>query len=92
MKKNTKKTKSPDIIIDCVNFTTLNDLYNNYTYAKVCACKPITKEEFDNVIATEANKAGSIGFIAGALHAPCDWCKPKKQPWYKRFWNWLRRK
>ena len=94
MKKNTKKTKSPEVIVDCINFETLNDLYDNHTMAKVRAGKPVTEEEVDNMVANNVGKALDVavtGTIAACIACSC-MCKPKKLPWYKRFWNWLRRK
>ena len=94
MKKITKKTKSPEIIVDCINFDTVADLYDNYMFAKIRAKKPITEEEVNGYVLNQMSKFFNMA-IGAALYAASTCttvCNQKKQPWYKRLWNWIRRK
>lgn len=92
MKKSTKKTvKTPEILIDCVNYTCSNDLYSNYIVAKVRAGKTITEEQLDGYAMDAVRKAADIIIPAAIMTtsvAWCDYCKGnKKQSWYKRLWK-----
>lgn len=90
MKKTTKKTKTPEIIMNCVTNTTVNDIYSEYTAAKVRAGKTITEEQLDAYAINAVNKALDIAIPAFA-NATCfmcsGYCTVKKQPWYKRMWK-----
>ena len=93
-KKSVKKTKKPEFIVNAYNVETANDININVVYAKVRAGKPITESELDSVIINYTRKA--VDFMA--VMTAAIWCSdascvcPKKQPWYKRFWNWLTHK
>lgn len=97
MKKITKKkTVKPDFLVNCVNIETVNDVYTNTTVAKVRAGKPITEEELDgyakNAVSHTLDEVIPAIIIATGT-ACCDFYSvKKKQPWYKRLWNWVRRK
>ena len=97
MKKTTKKkTVKPDFLVDCVNVETVNDVYTNTTVAKVRAGKPITEEELDgyakNAVRCTLDDVIPAMMVAMGT-ACCEFCgAKKKQPWYKRLWNWIRRK
>ena len=97
MKKTTKKkTIKADFLVDLVNVETVNDVYTNTTIAKVRAGKPITEEELDgyarNAVRRTLDEAIPAMIVAMST-ACCEVCGvKKKQPWYKRLWNWMRRK
>jgi hypothetical protein len=85
--KKTKKVVKPDFIMNCTNCKTSTDVYNELVNAKVRAGKSISMDELEiakNVAVAEADPT-VITFVK------CDVVTSKK-PWYKRFWNWLRRK
>lgn len=85
----TKKTVQPDILINTIGCETVNDIYDNYIQAKAEAKKPITPEDLDVV----RNNAFMHGSPDVTVFVECNCNKiEKKLPWYKRFWNWLRRK
>jgi len=90
MKKTIKKTKTPEVIMNCVTNTTVNDIYSEYTAAKVRAGKTITEEQLDAYAINAVNKVLDIAIPAFA-NATCfvcsGCCTVKKQPWYKRMWK-----
>lgn len=63
VKKTTKKTVEPEIIINCVTNTTPKQLYNELVEAKVRAKKPITKDELEFI--KEATVAETVNELAG---------------------------
>ena len=87
MKKNIKNTakKAPklDMIINCVGCETEANVYDAYIDAKARAGKQITEEDLKFV----RDNATVYVDIFNVWEVKC-----KKQPWYKRFWNWLLRK
>lgn len=90
MKKTTKKTKAPEILMNCVTNTTVNDIYSEYTAAKVRAGKTITEEQLDAYAINAVNKTLDIAipaFAAATCFMCSECCTVKKQPWYKRMWN-----
>lgn len=93
MKKNTKKTVKPEIIVNCVDVKTVNDVYDNYTIAKVRAGKPITENQLDEYAINAVRKKLDevIPIILVATETVCsEFCNcGKKKAWYKRAWNWI---
>ena len=87
VKKQVKKNIQPDFIMNCTDLQTQADVYNELVHAKVRAGKPITEEELD--IAKDYAAADAEENIL--IITECNLIE-KKKPWYKRFWNWLRRK
>lgn len=81
--KMTKKTKKPELILNCTNCVTEADVQEAYIDAKVRAGKAISNEELQFVKDNAAVFVDIINLIE--MHY-------QKEPWYKRFWNWLRRK
>lgn len=92
MKKSTKKTvKTPEILIDCVNYRCSNDLYDNYIVAKVRAGKPITEEQLDGYAMNAVRETADLIIPAAIMTTSATWCdycnNKKKQPWHKRLWK-----
>lgn len=82
-KKTTKKVK-PVYTVDLRDIETLSDIDLVFGVAKHDAHLPLTDNELKAIIEEFGTK---ITFVY------CDSsCKKKKLPWYKRFWNWIRRK
>ena len=83
MKKSTKKTvKTPEILIDCVNYRCSNDLYDNYIVAKVRAGKPITEEQLDGYAMNAVRETADLIIPAAIMTtsaAWCDYCNNKKK-------------
>jgi hypothetical protein len=67
VKKTTKKTVEPEIIINCVTNTTPKQLYNEVVNAKVRAGKPINVEELQFIKDTTVSE--TINEVAGILAA-----------------------
>lgn len=92
MKKTntTKKTKTakPEFVFDGTG-TTPNEIYYSYITAKVRSGRPITEDELTWIENTIIDTCNSIK--VGDIICICERA-PKKLPWYKRFWNWIRRK
>lgn len=82
-----KKTFKPLFTVDLTECETPRDIYVKYADAKVAAGLPITKTEYDAVIAgAEDNASLKVTMVVAE-------CEPKKKPnVFKRFWNWLTRK
>ena len=99
MKKTTKKTFKPAYTVDMTNAKTAEDLFLEIVIGKVNAGVAITGDElkqfvehFVNIAADNAVKATANALtIAIALSENFEE-KPKKYPWYKRFWRWVTRK
>ena len=64
VKKTTKKTVEPEIIINCVTNTTPKQIYNEAINAKVRAGKPINTEELQFV--KDVTVAETVDKLAGA--------------------------
>lgn len=92
--KTIKKSKNPEFIVNAYTPNTVNDLNDNVVYAKIRAGMLITEDEIDSVITNFARKAARfMALMTSCLFeaTQCDMC-PKKEPWYKRLWKWIRRK
>ena len=89
MKKSTKpmpkKAVKPELIINCIDCVTPEDIQDAYIEAKVNAGRNISAEELQFV------KDYAAPIIDVYNICEIQLCE-KKLPWYKRFWNWLRRK
>jgi hypothetical protein len=83
IKKATKKVAEPELILNCTNCVTPEDVQEAYIDAKVNAGRTITPEELKFV----KDYATPIVDIINIYEI-----EMKKLPWYKRLWNWLRRK
>lgn len=89
-KKDTKKTKSPEILVNCFDVETPNDIYAETIQAKIRAKKAITEEELDWYAISTVNKALELVIPTTVLSvgaAMCSACCKKKEPWYKRAWK-----
>lgn len=91
-KKAVKNTKKFDFIVDMRTYNSADDVYNAFTEAKVYAGLPISEEEWDRALAC----AFEAGFFTNVVIA-CDIARSskkieKKQPWYKRLFNWFKKK
>lgn len=85
--KKTKKNFKPVFTVDITECETPNDMMIEFGYAKQQAGLPITNEELEAMI-DEAVEVATICNEVKKL-VVCECYKPKKQPWYKRFWNLL---
>lgn len=96
-KKAVKNTKKFDFIVDMRTYNTADDVYNAFTDAKVYAGLPISEEEWDRELlaAFTAGFNANLLFVLGDLvcaNATCVKKEEKKQPWYKRIFNWFKKK
>lgn len=80
-----KKAVKPELIINGVNCVTPEDIQDAYIEAKVNAGRNISAEELQFV----KDYAAPIIDVYNICEIQLT---EKKLPWYKRFWNWLRRK
>lgn len=68
VKKTTKKTVEPEIIMNCVTNTTPKQLYNEAINAKIRAGKPINAEELqfikDTTVAETVNELAGVAVEA----------------------------
>jgi len=87
-KKMTKKnTFKPAYVVDITKCEDLFDMLLAFGKAKQQAGQPITNEELEAII--DDNSV----FVTVVHECQCNCeAKPKKLPWYKRFWRWLTRK
>ena len=85
IKKPVKKAAKPEFIINAVGCVTPADVQDAYIEAKVNAGRNITGEELKF---TKDHATPVIDVFNVVELQICE----KKLPWYKRFWNWLRRK
>ena len=90
MKKSTKpmpkkKATEPELIINTANCVTPADVQEAYIDAKIHAGRKITSEELQFA----KDHAAPIVDVYNICEIHL--CE-KKLPWYKRLWNWLRRK
>lgn len=93
--KTSKKTFKPAYVVDMTKATTAEDLFLEFVVAKVNAGIAISGEELKHTVEHFVNdavdKAMEISaLICAALVLTEDFTvKPKKLPWYKRFWRWI---
>ena len=85
VKKNTKKVNVPSYTVDLDEIETLEDIPVAWGLAKQRAGLPITDEELTAICKRVCDEFGTKITI---LECKCE----QKQPWYKRLWNWIRRK
>lgn len=87
MKKTTKKTVKPEIILNCIDNTTPKEIYNEYVHAKVRAGRPITTEELKLAENTAVENDPAI-----VIFTECNCTvEPEKKPnIFKRIWNKLK--
>lgn len=95
-KKTNKKNVKPAYVVDMTNCNTAFDLRVKFAEAKQSAGLPINDSDLEALLENEVLK------FAGYINDKCAICAcnsiivvgdtPKRKPWYKRFWNWLRRK
>ena len=84
-KTTSKKTKMPEMILDCTNCVNPADVQEAYIDAKVREGKTITSEELQFAKDHAAPLIDVYNICEIQL-------TEKKKAWYKRFWNWLCRK
>ena len=83
-----KKTKEfkPSYIVNLDEIKHLDDIECVFALAKHNAGLALTDDELISIVEWVASAVRPKIYI-------CDLrCKCEKKPWYKRFWNWLRRK
>ena len=84
MKKITKINPSYTVDIDQIEY--LDDIEPTFALGKHNAGLALTDEELMTLVDFLANNRKIMVFVYS--------CRPevKKDPWYKRLWNWIRRK
>ena len=93
--KTSKKTFKPAYVVDMTKATTAEDLFLEFVVAKVNAGIAISGEELKHTIEHFVNDAVSNAMAVGAIISTAliladqEPIKPKKLPWYKRFWRWI---
>lgn len=87
MKKSTKEFK-PTYVVNIDEIEYLEDIPSVWALAKQDAGLPLTDEELTDICVRVCREMRPIITVVGCN---CD-CVTKKEPWYKRFWNWLTRK
>ena len=87
MKKISKKYK-PTYTVEYDEIQTLDDIRMVFALGKQDAGLPLADEELTDIIEWFVERARPKMYI---INCECQERK-KKLPWYKRFWNWLRRK
>lgn len=92
-KKTNKKTVNPTFIVDVTECNSPEEIRRAFTFAKVKSGVAITFDELDHFVSTIiADYTDAItSAVASMVVYNCCNCE-EKQPWYKRFWKWLRRK
>lgn len=93
-KKTNKKTVKPTFIVDVTECNSPEEIRRAFTLAKVKNGVAITFDELDHFVSTiveDYNDVVTSTIAAAFICSNCCECE-KKQPWYKRFWKWLRRK
>ena len=85
MKKTNKKTKY-SYVVDITDCNTVNDVEVAFAIAKQKAGIPLSDSNLDAIINHTVEQV--VDGIQDVVIV-CDCEKPKKLPWYKRFWNWL---
>lgn len=92
--KKTTKSKEPVYFVHIDEIEDLNDIDVAFGLAKQEAGLPISDEEFDAITSFIVKEVYASFAPMTVTVVDCSNCgiKVKKQPWYKRFWNWLRRK
>lgn len=87
--KKTKKNTKPAFVVDITECEDANDMLIEFGYTKQAAGLPITTDELEAIINEAIDFAEVCLTVNNVLF--CEQ-KPKKLPWYKRAWNWLRGK
>lgn len=92
--KSIKKTSEPAYVVDATKCESGKDLKLAFIFAKANNAI-ITEEELVFLIETVIELTLDLkhtvdSVILGSVHM-LETCL-KKQPWYKRFWNWLTNK
>ena len=82
--KSTKKTVKPDYTVDLTDIEYLDEIEVAFALAKHNSKLPMTDEELLSIVTYVTNHAPLRIYCLNCLE-----CKPKKQPWYKKVWNWL---
>lgn len=88
--KNTKETKAtkPTIVVDLTKVETTNDIADAFITAKVNAGVALTKADLATAKAIIADRIFSeLNEIIKLVEKRV----AKKQPWYKRAWNWVKK-
>lgn len=90
-KKNTKKSFTPDFVVDLTDATCARDTYAAFADARIKkACADVEVKAFIDIL---VEKATPVFYLVTA--DKCQFCKPesvKKPNIFKRFWNWITRK
>lgn len=95
--KTSKKTFKPAYVVDMTKATTAEDLFLEFVVAKVNAGIAISGEELKHTIEHFVNDAVDKAMAVGAIISTAliladqEPIKPKKLPWYKRFWRWIKK-
>ena len=89
MKKTTTKkisNKKYSYIVNLNDIQYLDDIRPVFALAKQDAGLPLTDDELMSIV--------EYFYEAVGPKVTCMICEEKKEkkPWYKRFWNWIRRK
>lgn len=87
-KKNTKKTFKPAYVIDMTKCETANDLRIEIALSKHNAGLAMTDDDLSAIIEYVA-EATIDAMPSSICICNCE-VKPKKLPWYKRFWKRLK--
>ena len=100
--KTTKSTKKPALVVDFTDEFNIENSRFAFIEAKLKQNIPFTQNDFDfvgnlmrdYVLKTMFNEYNAVVNANGTLiHCNAiEIVAKKKQPWYKRLWNWVTRK
>lgn len=99
MKKN-NTSKKIKFVVDLTNVNDCDEVKLAFIRAKVFGGVKITKDEFDFIVAFGAKMAlraidvmleRYIGKASTQATPETPNKSEKKTPWYKRFWNWIKK-
>lgn len=86
MKKSTKKVNKPSYTVNLDEIETLEDIPVVWGLAKQEAGLAMSDAELLAICKRVLDECGTTVIVVECK------CECKKLPWYKRFWNWIRRK
>ena len=95
MKKQIK-TKKPEVIVNLTDAETPEDVRYSFIMAKARAGVAITEQDVDWLINVGAKAIAEVIIVErnklyNQLVKTFDKAVNPKEPWYKRFWNWLKK-
>ena len=90
MTKKVNKAIKPAYIVNVDDIERLRDIDVVFALAKQNAGMSLSDLELTAIVDYVVNEA--IDRIQPKIFFLCECDCEKKQPWYKRFWKWLRRK